>query len=313
MIIATHSGKFHADDVWGVSVLDILFPDCELIRTRDMAKIGAADFAVDVGGVWDAPSGRFDHHQKGFDGARLSGVVYASAGLVWKEYGARCVAKLAHIYAECRLTDEHAQQMAYAIDNDIVQYLDMSDTGAAKSAPGGYGLSAVISGFNPGWIDEQQAGGSIAIEKFRLKQFQRAVTFMKDIIANAVKYRVGGMLAVEQVRGSELLEDGKVLFLKNGAMPWASVVRNEMPNVLFVISSNIPEQRFMLHTVSVTPESFASRKDLPASWAGLQGEELAAVTNVTDAIFCHNGRFIASAKSFDGAATLARLALAENS
>lgn len=313
MIIATHSGKFHADDVWGVSVLDVLYPDCELIRTRDMERINAAAFAVDVGGEWNPSIGRFDHHQKGFDGARLSGVVYASAGLVWKEYGAPCVAKLAQMHAGHRLTDDQAQQMAYAIDHDIVQYLDMSDTGAAKNAPGGYGLSAVISGFNPGWIDEQQAGSTNAIEECRLQRFRHAMAFMKDIIANAVKYRVGGLLAVEEVRCSELLEGGKILFLKNGAMPWASVVRNEMPNVLFVISNNIPEQRYMLHTVSATPESFASRKDLPAAWAGLQGAELAAVTNVPDALFCHNGRFIASAKSFGGATALARLALAETS
>lgn len=311
MIIATHSGKFHADDIFAVSLLDLLFPACDLIRTRDIEKVRAADFAVDVGGIWDPQGGRFDHHQKGFEGARLSGVVYASAGLVWKEYGARCVALLARQHAACRLTDDQAQQIAYAIDNDLVQYLDMSDTGAAKNAPGGYGLSAVISGFNPGWIDEQHAGSMAAIEEYRLKQFRRAMEFMQDIIVNAVKYRVGGMLAVEQVRASKVLEDGRVLFLKNAALPWASLVRNEMPNVLFVISHNISEQRYMLHTVSATQDSFASRKDLPASWAGLQGPDLAAATDVADAIFCHNGRFIASAKSFNGALTMARQALAD--
>ena len=312
MIIATHSGKFHADDVWAVTVLDILFPDCTLVRTRDMQKIDAADFAVDVGGIWDAQTRRFDHHQKGFDGARPSGVVYASAGLVWQEYGARCVAKIAECRTGYAISSEKAQQIACAIDGDLVQYLDMSDTGAARNAPGGYGLSAVVSGFNPTWVDEQQAGDAAAAEALRLAQFRRAMEFVADIMVNAVKYRVGSMRAVEQVRQSERLEEGRLLFLKNGALPWASVVRNEMPKVLFVISYNTTEQRYMIHTVPATVDTFEARKDLPEAWAGLRDEELAAVTGVPDAMFCHNNLFIAAAKSFEGILKMARMALDEN-
>ena len=43
MIIATHSGKFHADDVWAVTVLDLVFPGCTLVRTRDAEQIRAAE------------------------------------------------------------------------------------------------------------------------------------------------------------------------------------------------------------------------------------------------------------------------------
>jgi uncharacterized UPF0160 family protein len=311
MIIATHSGKFHADDIWAVVVLDILFPDCELVRTRDEEKIRQADFAVDVGGIWDPQAGRFDHHQKGFEGARNSGVVYASAGLVWKEYGARCVVRLAESELGQNISPAAAQEMAYAIDGDVVQYLDMSDTGAARNAPGGYGLSAVISGFNPNWLDEQAAGSVAAIEAMRMQRFRRAMEFMRDVLVNQVRYRVGGMLAVEQVRRAEQMEDGRLLFLENGALPWATVVRKEMPRVLFVVSHNVPEQRYMLHTVPATADTFESRKDLPAAWAGLRDAELAAVTGVPDAGFCHNNLFIASAASFEGVLKMAQLALKE--
>lgn len=311
MIIATHSGKFHADDVWAVTVLDIVFPGCELVRTRDPGAIDAADFAVDVGGVWDPQAGRFDHHQKGFAGARQSGVEYASAGLVWKTHGARCVALIAQEPGGTQISDDSAQQIAYAIDSDLVQYLDMADTGAARNAPGGYGLSAVISGFNPTWLDEQHAGDAVAAEAMRLARFRRAMAFMADIIRNAVKYRVGALLAGEQVRQSQSLEQGRVLFVKNAALPWASVVRNEMPQVLFVVSYSIADDRYLLHVVPAAADSFDARKDLPAAWAGLQGAALASATGVPDAGFCHNKRFIASAASFDGALALARLALAD--
>jgi uncharacterized UPF0160 family protein len=88
-------------------------------------------------------------------------------------------------------------------------------------------------------------------------------------------------------------------------------VRKEMPKVLFVISHNLAEQRFMIHTVPVSPESFDARADLPEAWAGLRDAELAAVTGVPDAGFCHNGRFIAAAKSFEGVLAMAKLALQE--
>ena len=309
MLIVTHGGKFHADDAWAVAVLKVLFPACDIVRTRDPVAIEAADFAIDVGGIWDPATGRFDHHQKGFDVARPTGVPYASAGLVWREYGPRCVAALAAAHCGHDLSDDKARDIAYGIDADIVQYLDLSDVGAAKNAPGGYGLSAVVSGFNPNWMDEQRLGYADGADAYRLSQFKCAMALLTDILINAVKYRVGAMLAVEQVRQSAVLAGGKVLFLKNSALPWSQVVRKEMPDILFILSHSIAEQRYMLHTVPVSTESFKARADLPQAWAGLRDAELAAVTGVPDASFCHNGRFIAAAKSYEGACRMMTQAL----
>jgi uncharacterized UPF0160 family protein len=311
MLIVTHGGKFHADDAWAVAVINVLYPEAQLVRTRDQATIERGDVVIDVGGIWDPALGRFDHHQKGFSGARQTGVPYASAGLVWREYGGRCVAALAAKHTGQQLSDDTAQQIAYAIDADIVQYLDLSDVGAAKNAPGGYGLSAVVSGYNLNWMDEERLGYGEAADVYRLSQFRRAMDFLTDVMANAVKYRVGAMLALEQVRQAEVQEGGRLLYLKNSALPWSSVVRKEMPKVLFVISHNLGEQRYMLHTVPATVDTFEARADLPASWAGLRDAELAAVTGVADAGFCHTGRFIAAAKSYEGIHAMALQALRE--
>ena len=308
MIIATHSGKFHADDVWAVATLDLLHPGSTVLRSRDPARLAEADFVVDVGGEWDPARGLFDHHQKGFAAARSSGVVYASAGLVWKTHGAACVQEVARGLGVDPLSDRAAQDIAAAIDNDLVQYLDMSDTGAGRSAPGGYGLSAVVSGFNPNWLDEQAAGEEGA-DELRQQAFMRAMQFMREIIVNAVKYRVGGLLAVARVRAAPRLEEGRVLLLDNASLPWSTLVRNEMPQVLFVLAYAPLEKRYMLSTVPAEADSFRARKDLPAAWAGLRGEALARVSGVADADFCHNGRFIAAAASYEGGLALARLAL----
>lgn len=65
MIIATHNGKFHADEVFAVSLLKRLdrFADAEVVRTRDPEVLKTADVVVDVGGQYDPATHRYDHHQ----------------------------------------------------------------------------------------------------------------------------------------------------------------------------------------------------------------------------------------------------------
>jgi uncharacterized UPF0160 family protein len=69
--------------------------------------------------------------------------------------------------------------------------------------------------------------------------------------------------------------------------------------------------QWILHTVPVEPGSFEDRKSLPKPWAGLSGEELKEVTGIDDAMFCHNGLFIAGAESFESTMKMAAIALKE--
>ncbi|MFQ3265592.1 MAG: uncharacterized UPF0160 family protein, partial [Colwellia sp.] len=64
IIIATHNGNFHADDVFSIAALKNIFPSIKLIRTRNLELIAKADIVIDVGGEYDADAGRFDHHQR---------------------------------------------------------------------------------------------------------------------------------------------------------------------------------------------------------------------------------------------------------
>lgn len=68
MKIGTHNGVFHCDDALACFMLKCLpkFKDAEIIRTRDEALLKDCDVVVDVGGVYDAATQRFDHHQRGF-------------------------------------------------------------------------------------------------------------------------------------------------------------------------------------------------------------------------------------------------------
>ena len=83
--IVTHSSGFHTDDVFAVATLLIMLgenADVEIIRSRDMEVIKTGDYVVDVGGVHDPVTNRFDHHQAGGAGKRENDIPYASFGLV---------------------------------------------------------------------------------------------------------------------------------------------------------------------------------------------------------------------------------------
>jgi len=315
-LIATHSGTFHADDVFGVAVLATVFPDHVIVRTRSAEELARADFAVDVGGIWDAANGRFDHHQRGFAGTRVRAdgedesapaEKYASAGLVWREYGAACVQCLAHSMGH-PVTTEVGERIAADADSSLVRYLDLVDNGAADVAPGIFGLSSQVALLNSTWLEEQTLD-SDAVARLQLERFHEAVAMVNRTLRRFVLRAVGQVLAAETVRVSERLLHGRVLLLANGGMPWTRVVLSEMPDVLFVIYPETGRTQYQIRTVPAAEGSFASRMDLPRNWAGLRDDELASVTGTPDAVFCHSNLFIAGARTLDGALRMADLAL----
>ena len=316
--IATHSGSFHADDVFGVAVLAALHPQHEIVRTREPREVAAADFAVDVGGEWDPQRGRFDHHQRGFDGARLrvdaTGATvraegYASAGLVWREFGASYVRQLAQAMGHT-LAEEKVARVAQDADASLVRYLDLVDTGVQVVSPGVVGLSSQLALLNSTWLEEQGLDGA-GKARLQMERFREAMAMMQRLLQRLVMRRIGQELAADKVRGSERLLEGRVLFLAEGGMPWTSIVVDEMPQVLLVLYPESDEsgERFVLRTAPAAKDSFASRIDLPPAWAGLREQQLAAACGVPDALFCHTNRFIAVAASFAGALRMAELAL----
>src|SRR5450755_4772545 len=140
MLIATHRGSFHADDVFAVAALRLLGEPVEVVRTRDRDALAQADVRVDVGFRDDATTGDFDHHQRDFDRARANGVRYASFGLVWREFGARIC--------------DGDQHVADAVDETLVQPVDANDTGQrlTQSLIDGarpMTISGIVGGFNP--------------------------------------------------------------------------------------------------------------------------------------------------------------------
>jgi uncharacterized UPF0160 family protein len=294
MLIATHDGSFHADEVFAIAALGLLGEPLEVMRTRDRDALAEADLRVDVGFRDDASTGDFDHHQRGFDTARDNGVRYASFGLVWREYGARVC--------------DGDQEVADAVDETLVQSVDANDTGQQliKSLIDGVRLmtvNGIIGGFNARW-DE------VLTPEQERERFDAAVALAQGILAREVASAASSRHSHRIVREAiAAAADPRVVKLPVN-VPWKQVLVPEAADALFVIYPK--RQGFGLEAVPRELGSFDNRRDLPATWGGLEGPDLVATTGVDDALFCHAKRFLAVARSRAGIEQLATLALAES-
>jgi uncharacterized UPF0160 family protein len=293
MVIATHDGSFHADEVFAIAALSLLGDPVEVVRTRDRDALAHADLRVDVGFRDDASTGNFDHHQRDFMGARNNGVRYASFGLVWREFGARVCGG--------------DQELADAVDATLVLPVDANDTGQqlTRSLIDGVHpmtVNAIIGGFNARW-DE-----ALTPEEER-ERFDQAVALAQEVLAREMASVASGRRAQRIVRDAiTAAPDPRVVELPINA-PWKQVLVPETAEALFVIYPK--RQGFGLEAVPRELGSFENRLDLPAAWGGLEGADIVAATGVEEALFCHAKRFLAVARTRAGIKQLAELALAE--
>jgi uncharacterized UPF0160 family protein len=291
MKVATHDGSFHADEVFALAVLSLLGEPIEVVRTRDAAAMADCDARVDVGFADDPAAGDFDHHQRGGAGERPNGVPYASFGLVWREYGTRLC---------CGDPD-----IAARVDESLVQGVDANDAGHALSAPLLDGLramtvSGVIGTLNPTWEER------LTPEEER-RRFDEALALATRIVEREIAAATAEQHAARLVADAiERAEDPRVIVLDRD-VPWKEVVVARAPDALFVVYPK--RSGWGVEAVPRELGSFDNRRDLPEAWAGLDGPELARLTGVEDAVFCHAKRFLAVARSPEGAAALVEQAL----
>ena len=118
----THSGKFHADDVFSAALLLYLNPEIQITRGNRVPE-------EYEGIVFDIGRGKYDHHQKD-SRVRENGIPYAAFGLLWEELGEEILGK----------------ELAEKFDESFVQPLDLNDNTGEKNE-----LATLIGNFNPTW------------------------------------------------------------------------------------------------------------------------------------------------------------------
>lgn len=288
-MFATHDGVFHGDDVLAGAIVRLAHPSAAIMRTRDSVLITSAELCFDVGG------GAYDHHQRGGNGARPNGVPYASAGLLWRDYGVGICG---------------SAEIAHEVDRQLVQSIDAHDNGYAlttpRISPNGEPIDAiqctishVLSNFNPSWDEPQD---------FDQRYFE-AVSFASTILDRAI-VRARGVVLAKEVVGQAVADavDPRVVVLPY-FVPWQEALVEWSAEALLCVYPSAGTWR--VQVVPVVPGQPGARLPLPEAWAGLDGEALASLTGVADATFAHRGRFIAGAESRTGALSLARLVLQE--
>ena len=292
--LVTHNKSFHSDDVFACATLCLILEknkqSFEIIRSRDEEIIKTGDYVFDIGGMYDAGKNRFDHHQMGGAGKRENGIEYSSFGLIWKKFGIKICG---------------AQKVADFIDQRLVSPVDARDNGIdlyknnfKNVLP--YTINDVLSIFSKTALEDMDED----------EQFFKALIWAKEILQREIKK------ANDQIEITKIIQGfyKKSLDTRLVVVDKPKVSRYEIWDAL----QDFPEPLFVVYgddeswaAVAMRKEinSFKNRKNFPKSWAGLRNEELANVSGVTDAVFCHRGLFLAVANSKKGAIKLAQIAV----
>jgi uncharacterized UPF0160 family protein len=299
--IITHNGNFHADDVFAVATLLLVLEHSDfsgwrnahphIIRTRDPEIIKTGDFIVDVGGDYNEENNHFDHHQVGGAGVRSNGIPYASFGLVWKKYGPKLCGSLI---------------VADLVEHKVVMPIDGTDNGIDMFEPvypdvTPYTIYDFLYSYFPTWKDTDTH-----IDEVFMTVVQLAREMLRREIKNGRDNTEARLIVEEQYHKSD---DKRIVVLDKPYPSEVLDVLQRYPEPLFVVRPDEQNSTWKSNAVRKNGYSFENKKNFPKSWAGKRDGELAKVSGVSDAVFCHNKLFLAVAQTREGAIELAKKAL----
>lgn len=296
--LVTHSGGFHADELLSSVILTRLHPAARIMRSRAPEWITPADGRIiyDVGGAYDANRQIFDHHQRGAP-LRDDGQPYSSFGLVWKHFGKAYLAASGILAAD--IDAAHA-----AFDTDFVLPIDLTDNGAlSPTGPlADLTLPVLLETLKPVFDDKTPDADERA--------FHAALAIARSFVEARIA-RHAAKLRAEAIVQTAIAEAGskQVLELPMGMPFRPAIIRAGADHLLFVVHPR--DNDWCLTTIRRGDEGFENRADLPAAWAGLTNADLEAASGIAGASFCHNGRFVAAARTREAALAMADIAVRE--
>eukprot|EP00927_Polykrikos_kofoidii_P079138 TRINITY_DN75932_c0_g1_i1.p1 TRINITY_DN75932_c0_g1~~TRINITY_DN75932_c0_g1_i1.p1 ORF type:complete len:456 (+),score=74.08 TRINITY_DN75932_c0_g1_i1:80-1447(+) len=328
--IGTHSGTFQADEALGCWLLRQLpaYAHAAVVRSRDPDVLSGCDIVIDVGGVYDPASYKFDHHQRGFfetvDGekGKASGpheatgrwtTKLSSAGLVYKHFGREVIERLAG-------TNARDTELVWAEFYDsFMEALDGNDNGIeiCEGKPkykDSTNLPSRIARLNPQWNDK--AGDS----KSQDEAFERACALCGEdamgVLGNIVDVWLPARALVEKALAerTKVHSSGRVIVLPLSSLPWhdhlyslerEAGVPDSTRYALFVDQAGM----WRIQAVTVEGTLFTSRLPLPETWRGLRDEALEAASGILGCCFVHATGFIGGHKTYEGVLAMATKAL----
>ncbi|MDG6774665.1 MYG1 family protein [Thiomicrorhabdus sp. ZW0627] len=278
-MLVTHSGRFHADEVFAISMI-LMLGEQEIVRSRDQEIIDQAEIVLDVGAEYDPETLRFDHHQNSFTRTREDGTPYATAGLVWEHFGKEILAKKG-------LEGDYEQQFALEwVDQKIIKDIDAVDNGMFVDDPRP-SVSMLIGMMNVSSTDEVELQDAA---------FKQAIELTTNIMENFISAAIKEAEVVQELEAcAENIDEGILVLEEN--LPFKDFIRSR-PDITRVVYPKGPEGYGVFCN--------GHENHLPERFRGLREEELKVVTGLDDAVFCHKSGFMSVCRSFESALTMAK-------
>lgn len=313
----THDGLFHADDVFATALLSLMAKDIKVTRGPDteIPKDTSDWIVFDIGG------GELDHHSpenKEANGTHPnSSIPYAACGLVWKKY-------YSEILEAQDCPEEYYEKVYTRLENSLIMGIDAFDNGFNPVAAiledmpnipedqkraivfqGNYGftVSQMIKDFNPGWNSDYSY----------YEAFMDAVSFAKDVLLNRLDSIISALDAKDYVLQCIAYSSNHIMIMDQFA-PWEGILHSQKndpkaQDIYYVIYPALRGGWNIQCALINSDDRTSYRHPLPSEWYGLRYEELAKVSGVETAQFCHVSGFLAGCKTQSDALKMASIAL----
>ncbi|KAI9696993.1 MAG: hypothetical protein M1836_004954 [Candelina mexicana] len=332
-VIGTHNGHFHADEALAVYLLRLLptYNPSQLVRTRDPSLLSTCHTVVDVGGEYSPANNRYDHHQRTFNSTFPNrSTKLSSAGLVYLHFGKPIISQLTKLAEDSTEVSVIWEKM-YA---DFIEALDAHDNGIsaydteALKASGvqkrfsdhGINLGSLVGDLNANWDEPEQDPQKP--QEAEDARFLEASALMGTTFVRKLEYYHRTWLPARSVVHASFAarkqydSRGRIMVLER-SVPWKdhlySLETSESPEdkVAYVLYPEGPHEgaKWRIQAVSVTKDSFESRKPLPEAWRGVRDEKLDEVCGIEGCVFVHASGFIGGNKSWEGVKRMAEKAL----
>ncbi len=261
--VVTHSGVFHADEVFACALLCIAYgqENVSIIRTRDDKVLDLATseedtWVIDVGGDFNPSMLNFDHHMRDFNLTNSFGNKLSSFGMVVEALLRRS------FFSEVR------QQLL-----DFSNKVDMMDNGIKKAED-----LSFISVFNS-YSETEQFSFYAAL--------QTAISYLRSLLNKWKEERIINLRLNDSL--GNMTEDG--IIYNTDYIP-VDERANAIPEAKLVVYKS-KTGTYNIQSVNVTEtKDFSVRCPAPSKWLGLRDNELIRASGGLPLTFCHAGGFL---------------------
>jgi uncharacterized UPF0160 family protein len=294
-LLITHPGQPHIDDIFAYAVLSKIFPEHELIRTRNELIIHETEDSIvfDVGMKFDGQK-YFDHHQSN-KYLRVDGVPYSSFGLIWERWGIGFVEELLQEKLGNQLTFSLCRAVWEEFDQAFVYYVDAGDNGILNKD------TEVLS--------HEFSFGSV----FRhMTKDGSDESFVKtsEVALSIIEGYLSSILLIEQdkLKLEAGVVDNGILILQETLSDFRSArFHPKVEEIYFLIMPGENSKDWKVYVIEET--LFVPKLPLLPSLGGLSEEDLEKESGITGIKFVHTGLFIGVCKTYEVAKALADISL----